>query len=160
MNYTTNESNNVIVGFGWFGNTGESNTINIGNSQHDVGMNTHIHGIFGATYALGGVIVSVDNSGKLGTAPSAERFKKEIEEMGNYSEKIYDLKPVTFVYKHDPTETRVSGLVAEDVKKVYPELVVYDKDGEILSVANQYLQFLMLNEMKKLEIRLSALEKL
>ena len=79
--------------------------------------------------------------------------------MDAYSEKIYDLRPVTFIYKNDPTEARTSGLIAEEVKKVYPELVVYDRDGEILTITPQVLPFLILNELKKCEKRISALEK-
>jgi hypothetical protein len=132
----------------------------IGNGAHAAGQKTFIQGIFGAVNPAGALPVNVFSNGHLATAISAARFKKDIEDMDAYSEKIYDLRPVTFVYKSDPTETRVpGGLIAEDVKEIYPELVVYDKEGEILSVASQYLPFLMLNELKKCEKRIADLER-
>ena len=48
--------------------------------------------------------------------------------MGNASEAILALKPVTFRYKKeiDPERTPEFGLVAEDVEKVNPDLVARD----------------------------------
>ena len=57
------------------------------------------------------------------------------------------------------------GLIAEEVAKVDPEMVAYDKNGEILSVKYQLLAPMLLNElqrqagnMRSLEDRLAALE--
>jgi hypothetical protein len=60
----------------------------------------------------------IDNFGQLGTAPSAARFKKDIQPMDKASESVLALKPVTFQYKSDRTNTPQFGLVAEDVEKV------------------------------------------
>ena len=43
------------------------------------------------------------------------------------------LRPVTFLYKpeYDKGERTLQyGLIAEEVAKVYPELVAYDNDGQ------------------------------
>ena len=76
----------------------------------------------------------IDSNGQLGTASSSRRFKKEIKAMDQVSEAILGLKPVTFHYKSDTKDTPQFGLIAEDVAKVNPELVVRDENGEIYTV--------------------------
>jgi Chaperone of endosialidase len=63
-----------------------------------------------------GVIVGTD--GKLGTVVSSGRFKTETKPMGNASEAILALQPVTFHYKRelDPQGIPQFGLVAEAVE--------------------------------------------
>jgi hypothetical protein len=52
-------------------------------------------------------------------------------------------------YKQDPAGTLQYGLVAEEVAKVYPELVTYGMDGKVETV--RYLTFIsmLLNELQK-----------
>ena len=45
--------------------------------------------------------VVIDGAGQLGTVASSERFKKDIAIMGQASEEILALRPVTFHYKTD-----------------------------------------------------------
>ena len=40
-------------------------------------------------------------------------------------------------------------MIAEEVAKVYPELVAYDNDGQPYSVRYQYLDSMLLNEAQK-----------
>ena len=54
--------------------------------------------------------------------------------MDKASESELALKPVTFHYKSDKTNTAQFGLVAKEVAAVNPDLVVCDKNGEIYSV--------------------------
>ena len=61
---------------------------------------------------------------------------------------LWELRPVTFRYKQDPSQ-RQYGLIAEEVAKVYPELVVHGDKGEIESVQYRELIPLMLNEMQQ-----------
>jgi hypothetical protein len=49
-------------------------------------------------------------------------------------EAILSLKPVTFHYKSDDKNRPEFGLIAEEVAKVNPNLVVY-QDGQIYTVA-------------------------
>jgi hypothetical protein len=78
----------------------------------------------------GGVGVIVDSTGKLGTVTSSERFKEAIKPMYRASEAIHDLKPVSFHYQPelDPDAIPQFGLIAEQVEKVNPDLVVRDAD--------------------------------
>ena len=67
------------------------------------------------------------------------------------SEAILSLKPVTFHYKKeiDPAGMRQFGLVAEEVEKVNPDLVVRDKDGRPYSVRYDQVNAMVLNEFLK-----------
>ena len=70
----------------------------------------------------------------LGTQSSSRRFKSEIKPMDNASEAILSLNPVMFHYKSDKKDAPQYGLIAEEVAKVNPDLVVRDKNGEIYTL--------------------------
>jgi septal ring factor EnvC (AmiA/AmiB activator) len=93
----------------------------------------------------------VVSNGQLGVAPSSARFKDKINPMDNASEALLALKPVTFRYKKeiDPAGTRQLGLVAEDVERVNPDLVVRDKEGKPYSVRYDQVNAMLLNEFLK-----------
>jgi hypothetical protein len=93
--------------------------------------------------------VLIDSAGQLGTASSSARFKKEIKPMDKASESILALKPVTFHYKSDKTNTPQFGLIAEEVAAVNPDLVVRNKDGEIYTVRYDAVNAMLLNEFLK-----------
>ena len=69
--------------------------------------------------------------------------------MDNASEAILALKPVTFHYKSDKTNTPQFGLIAEEVAEVNPDLVVRDKKGEIYTVRYEAVNAMLLNEFLK-----------
>jgi hypothetical protein len=93
-------------------------------------------------------------------APSSKRFKNAIKPMDKASEAIFALKPVTFRYKKelDPESSVQFGLVAENVEKVSPALVVRDKEGEPYSVRYDAVNAMLLNEFLKQHHRVEALE--
>ena len=74
----------------------------------------------------------INSNGRLGTATSSRRFKEEIKPMDKTSEALFTLEPVSFHYKKEIDPARISqiGLVAEEVEKVNPDLVVRDKEGK------------------------------
>jgi hypothetical protein len=129
------------------GVAGESNKIRIG----EVGIHdgTFIAGISGI--AVTGAAVLVANGGQLGTMASSQRFKEDIKAMDAASEAILALNPVTFHYKKeiDPTGISQFGLVAEEVEKVNPDLVVRDKKGRPYSVRYDQANAMLLNEFLK-----------
>ena len=69
--------------------------------------------------------------------------------MDKTSEAILALKPVSFQYKSDSKGTAQFGLVAEEVVKVNPDLVVRDRNGEIYSVRYEAVNAMLLNEFLK-----------
>src|SRR6185437_734358 len=98
-------------------------------------------------------------------------------DMGESSDALMQLHPITFRYKQSAqggSNPLQYGLIGEEVAKLYPELVVYGRDGQVESVQYHQLPALLLNEMQKqhkiiqgqknqiqsLERRIGALESL
>jgi hypothetical protein len=132
----------------------------IGNPGLDVSDSCYIGQIFGRSVDFGtGTAVFVDSDGKLGTQLSSRRFKRDIEPMDKASEAILALKPVTFHYKSDAKNTPCFGLIAEEVAEVNPELVLRNKNGEILSVRYDQVNAMLLNEFLKAHREVEELEK-
>ena len=71
--------------------------------------------------------------------------------MDKASEAILALKPVTFRYKQeiDPEGIPQFGLVAEEVEKVNPDLVVRDEKGKPYTVRYEAVNAMLLNEFLK-----------
>ena len=153
VDITTGDFN---IDIGNAGTSLDSGTIRIGdlNTQFAV-----IAGISGAT--IMGAPVVVTTGGQLGVSPSSARFKDEIKPMDKASEAILALKPVTFHYKKkiDPKRTAQFGLVAEEVEKVNPDLVVRDKEGKPYSVRYDQVNAMLLNEFLKEHQKVQDLEK-
>ncbi|MGD0297976.1 MAG: tail fiber domain-containing protein [Bryobacteraceae bacterium] len=142
--YLTTGSNNIEIGNQ--GNAGEGNTIRIGVEGTQAA--TYIAGIFNAT-VTGGCQVVVASTGQLGCVTSSARYKRDVRDMADSSDKLMKLRPVTFLYKSDETGAQQYGLIAEEVEKVYPELVVHDADGKAETVAYHLLPAMLLNEVQK-----------
>ena len=79
--------------------------------------------------------------------------------MHEVSEAILALKPVTFHYKSDSTATPQFGLIAEEVAKVDPDLVVRDANGEIYTVRYDAVNAMLLNEFLKARRQIDAQQK-
>ncbi len=122
----------------------------IGAAGADVSHSCYIGNIFNQP-SPSGLAVFVNSDGKVGTIMSSRRFKEDIKPMDKTSEAILVLQPVTFRYKKDfdPTGTAQFGLVAEDVAKVNPDLVVRDKEGKPYSVRYDQVNAMLLNEFLK-----------
>ena len=158
-NYLNNERSNICIGYGVLGTTGESNVLRIGNGTGtgDGQLNAaFISGIYGITVT--GSAVYVSSSDQLGVLASSSRFKENIQDMGDDSSKLKDLRPVTFNYKLDETKSAQYGLIAEEVEALYPELVSYDKEGKPFSVHYHLLPAMLLNEFQKLSKEMKILE--
>src|SRR5204863_373945 len=145
LNLTTGSQN---IDIGNSGVAAEANTMRIGRAANQT--RAFVAGIRGVTTANANAVpVVIDSAGQLGTVSSSKRFKKEIKPMDQTSEAILGLKPVTFHYKSDGTRTRPFGLIAEEVAKVNPDLVVRDDDGEIYTVRYEAVNAMLLNEFLK-----------
>ena len=127
-----------------------SNVIAIGSAGADVSNSCFIGRIRGVTTAHADAVpVLIDSVGQLGTISSSRRFKNEIKPMAKASETILALKPVTFHYKSDDTDTPQFGLIAEEVAEVNPDLVVRDEKGDIYTVRYDAVNAMLLNEFLK-----------
>jgi hypothetical protein len=69
--------------------------------------------------------------------------------MDKASEAIFSLKPVTFHYKKDKTNTPQFGLIAEEVAKVNRALIGVDKAGKPYTVRYEAVNAMLLNEFLK-----------
>ena len=144
----------------------ESNTIRIGNVVGFTDIYGYAHAAHSVTFVAGvsgtavvGDPVVVDANGQLGTATSSARFKEAIRPMDKTSEAILALKPVSFQYKSDTKGTPQFGLIAEEVVKVNPDLVVRDRNGEIYSVRYEAVNAMLLNEFLKAHRRIEEQDK-
>ena len=171
---------NVAVGENALGNNTGNNNVALGNSagfSHASGDNNiyigyqidhsgnesnacYIGSIFGQTASVGSAVYVTSNN-KLGTVTSSKRFKEDIKAMDKVSDALFALKPVTFRYKKeiDPTAKSQLGLVAEDVEKVNPDLVVRDKEGKAYSVRYDQVNAMLLNEFLKEHATVLELKK-
>jgi Chaperone of endosialidase len=154
-------SSNTALGFTAGSNVNTANNvICIGSSGANVSTSCFIGHIRGVATAQNNAIpVLIDSVGQLGTASSSRRFKKEITPMDKASEAILDLKPVTFHYKSDDTNTPQYGLIAEEVAEVSPDLVVRDDKGEIYTVRYDAVNAMLLNEFLKEHCRVQEQER-
>src|ERR1700736_5514885 len=144
-NLTTGDQN---IDIGNVGVAAEANTIRIGTEGTQT--NAYLAGIYRTNIAKG-LTVKVDSDGHLDSEHSSKRFKDAIKPMDKASEAVLALKPVTFHYKKelDPDGTPQLGLVAEEVEKVNPDLVVRDADGKPYSVRYEAVNAMLLNEFLK-----------
>ncbi|HZR04720.1 MAG TPA: tail fiber domain-containing protein [Candidatus Udaeobacter sp.] len=141
--------------------TTASNVICIGADVHgaDVNDSCFIGNIRDALVAPDAEPVLIDSAGKLGTTSgSSRRFKDHIKLMGEASEAIFALKPVTFHYKDDNKNTPQFGLIAEDVAEVNSDLAVRDKNGKIYTVRYDAVNAMLLNEFLKEHRKVGQLE--
>jgi trimeric autotransporter adhesin len=166
-------SNNTAIGFqALASNITGSNNIAIGNTglAADNGIirigtqgtqqATFIAGINGVT-ASQGVAVYINANGQLGTLTSSQRFKHDIQDLGSESDRLMNLRPVSFRYNEaaaDGSHPIQYGLIAEEVAKVYPEMVQYDKEGKPFTIYYQQLTPMMLHELQKAHREIAALK--
>jgi O-acetylhomoserine/O-acetylserine sulfhydrylase-like pyridoxal-dependent enzyme len=123
-----------------------------------------VAGLAGTTLDNGVPVVVDTSTGQLGVLPSSQRFKTDIKPMNKTSEGILALRPVTFCYQNSSTGTAQFGLIAEEVAKVDPHLVVRDSDGQPYTVRYDAVNAMLLNEFlkehKKVESQQTTIRRL
>src|SRR6478672_3837808 len=153
LNGSTNGFANTALGaFAGSGVTTADYVICIGANVAgaNVSNTTWIANVYGVTTQGGTTApVVISDDGQLGTAASPERFKKDIAAMEKASEAIMSLRPVTFHYNTDTKGTPQFGLIAEEVAKVNPALVLPDKEGKPYTVRYDQVNAMLLNEFLK-----------
>jgi trimeric autotransporter adhesin len=146
----TSGSNDIDIGNA--GVTAESGVIRIGTAGTQT--KTFVAGIENSKVT--GAAVYVTSSGQIGVLASSERYKTAIAPMGANTQKLRQLRPVTFRLKTDPEGAVQYGLIAEEVDKIYPELVIRDDQGKIQGVRYDELAPMLLNEMQEQQQKLAA----
>jgi hypothetical protein len=157
INFSGAESGNIDIGNAGVG--GDNNTIRIGTDDivnSNSVVSTYIAGIYDSTAI--GVPVYAQADGKLGTLTSSARYKQNIQTMADASEVLLSLRPVKYQYKPgiDPKGRPQFGLVAEEVDKVDPDLVVHDEAHGIYTVRYEAVNAMLLNEFLKQHEKVEA----
>jgi hypothetical protein len=150
-------SNNIDIGYGSssLGDSSESNTIRIGTPGTQTA--TYLAGISGTQVT--GAAVYVTSSGQLGVLASSERYKTDVATMRDETGKLEQLRPVTFKLKTDPKGVVQYGLIAEEVDKVFPELVIHNGDGRIEGVRYEELAPMLLKQIQLQQKEISELRQ-
>lgn len=98
-----------------------------------------------------------------GSCSSSEQYKNNIKNLNIGLETVKKLRPVSFNWKASGDAD--VGLIAEEVYKVNPNLVTYDKDGKLIGVKYDQLSAILINGMQEqqkeielLKIKIAALE--
>ena len=152
---------NTALGYyaGWNVSTAY-NVISIGSLGGNVNNSAWMGNVYGITTQSGTMApVVVSSDGQLGTVASSQRFKKDIATMNSASDTILSLRPVTFHYKTDTGETPQFGLIAEEVAKINPALVLLGKDGKPFTVRYDAVNAMLLNEFLKEHRTVQELKK-
>ena len=156
-------SNNVYIGWAVDANGpfDESDTIRIGRPPNATSPALHC---FIGGIAAGGATANVQvdaTTGELLQVVSSGRYKENIKPMDQASEAIFALKPVTFRYKKklDAKGIPQFGLVAEEVARVNPDLVILDREGRPDSVRYEGVNAMLLNEFLKEHRKVEQMQK-
>lgn len=89
---------------------------------------------------------------------SDERLKKNITKLASVTEKVAKLKPVSFDWKFGKTKKKSIGLIAQDLEKIYPELVHEGVHG-YKSIEYDKLTAILISAIQELTHRVDLLEK-
>jgi trimeric autotransporter adhesin len=144
---------NIYIGAD-VGEINESGTIRIGDTSRYSG--TFIGGIARVNVTNGSEVVINSRTGQLGIVASSGRYKRDVKSMGGRSKDLLRLRPVTFSYKEDAQRERQYGLIAEEVVKVFPELVTRGPTGEVESVRYHEFAPMLLNELQRQQTQIEA----
>jgi hypothetical protein len=175
LEFNTTGSNNIAIGYnaatsvssgnsdnihiGSAGSSGDNGAIRIGTKGTQ--KKFFVAGVSGVS--VGSAIpVMIDSvTGQLGTVSSSRRFKEDIQDMGDATDGLMRLRPVTFRYKQpfdDGSKPIQYGLIAEEVAEVYPDLVARSADGQIETVKYQVLDPMLLNEVQRQQVEIKGLQ--
>jgi len=90
------------------------------------------------------------------TETSALRYKKYVKGLPSQTDTVYQLRPVHFRWKNN--NKKDYGLIAEEVQKIYPELVTSGENGDALGISYTKLTALLVKTIQELTDRVSDLE--
>jgi uncharacterized coiled-coil protein SlyX len=103
-----------------------------------------------------GTTVKVDANGQFVEDNSSARYKTDIEPIHTATSGVLDLQPVS--YRFNQTGGRDIGLIAEDVERSIPELVIYDSDGRPDAVKYDRIGIFLTPEVSENRDRIGVLE--
>ena len=111
----------------------------------DVQGTARLRGIGSST----GTEVVADTNGKLWKLSSSRRYKTNIETLHAETDSVLNLRPVRFEYKE--TGQKDIGLIAEEVEKISPDLVIYDGQDRPDAVKYDRVSLYLIGVVKELK---------
>jgi hypothetical protein len=109
------------------------------------------------------LLTTIDSSGNITavgnvTANSDLSLKDDVTVINNALEKVNALRGVYFTRKDDETKTRKTGVIAQEIQTILPEVVHQDRHG-ILSVAYGNIVGVLIEAIKDLSNEVDTLKK-
>ena len=162
--YSTTEAYNIVIGSDP-GAVSEQDVLRIGNRAiggafgRDT-VKTYIQGIHNnvsGNPAISGFPVYCSAGGELGIAGSTIRLKENISDMKVYD--ISNLRPRSFTYTGDASQTLQIGFIAEEVESVIPEVIGYDQYNQPYAINMTKMIPIIIQQIKSLNDRIAILEK-
>ena len=155
----TTGSNNIEIANN--GVAGEARTTRIGTQGTQ--MKAFLSGVTGVSIPGPTQAVLVNSSGQLGTATSSSaRLKQDIRPLAQTAGLVLELHPVSYRYRpaYAPAGNPLQyGLIAEQVKRVFPALVQYGPDRKPSGVYYQELPVLLLAQLQSEHARVSRQQR-
>jgi hypothetical protein len=87
------------------------------------------------------------------------QIRSDVASMGSSSEQVRELRPVIFHLKSNPKACVQYGLIAEEVAKVYPQLIIRNDAGRAKGVRYEELTPMLLNELQRQPQELQELKQ-
>ena len=146
----------------YFGEVVNTSTGNGYSSFHHYNTNASFNGFRFYILNNGGIVNYSSNNSNL----SDERVKNNIEDSGNYLNKICSIPVRLFNYKDEPKGTDKNlGVIAQEVEAIAPELVNNDGFGEtpedgipLKTVYSNDMMYALMKSIQELEARIKELE--
>ena len=92
--------------------------------------------------------------------PSDERLKKNILSIDKEkTNELFTINPVSFNYKNDPKNNNHFGVLAQDVEKIFPDLVQNNNISGYKTVNYQEFIPIMLAKMKQMQDEIDELKQ-
>lgn len=154
---------NTTLSNQWYDNGTEALTVG---QFGDVGVNV-VPSQAANTAAYASIQYKLHVNGTFYASGSSADYKQDIEPYNFDTEKLMQLKPVSFTYKKEHKKLGNNlksdyqiGLIAEDVLKVFPEITVKNgaESNEAINVDYEKLSVLLLNGIQEMIDEIEILE--
>jgi hypothetical protein len=150
--YTADSNGNIYVAS--TGQSGEQNTIRIGTTQQTRAV---IPAIYNSGEGADAVYTGI--GGGLGRGvPSSRHLKTGIRPVRRIGNRLMQLEPVTYRYRGRDKTVRY-GLIAEDVAKLFPSLVIAGPDRRPAALKMEQLPTLLLAQVQSQQRQIARLER-
>jgi hypothetical protein len=141
----------------YHGNSGGSGGLKLQNSTNDEFARLYV------SSGDGNLRIYFDTSGLKGTfndvtgvysTVSDRRLKDNFEDLAFDWNTFSQLTPLSYTYKHDNASKRYIGMIAQDVKEIYPELINYAADEDIYTMDYSGFGVIAIKAVQELKVEL------